>query len=64
VRAHRRAFAPAFDDLQSGFMTYVVLSPNRKLGVFVMASRVNFAMFENLRSAARNLAAELAPAGP
>ncbi|PPQ16415.1 D-alanyl-D-alanine-carboxypeptidase/endopeptidase AmpH [Bradyrhizobium sp. AC87j1] len=47
-----------------GFMTYVVLSPNRKLGIFVAASRVNFAMFEGLRTAVRGLAAELAPAGP
>jgi D-alanyl-D-alanine-carboxypeptidase/D-alanyl-D-alanine-endopeptidase len=47
-----------------GFMTYVVLSPNRKLGIFVAASRVNFAMFEGLRSGVRDLAAELAPAGP
>ncbi len=47
-----------------GFMTYVVLAPNRKLGIFVAASRVNFAMFEGLRSTVRNLAAELAPAGP
>lgn len=47
-----------------GFMTYVVLSPNRKLGIFVVASRVNFAMFEGVRTAVRDLAAELAPAGP
>jgi len=47
-----------------GFMTYVVLSPNRKLGIFVAASRVNFAMFEGLRTGVRELAAELAPAGP
>ncbi|KWV52963.1 beta-lactam-binding protein [Bradyrhizobium macuxiense] len=47
-----------------GFMTYVVLSPNRRLGIFVAASRVNFAMFEGLRTAVRQLAAELAPAGP
>lgn len=47
-----------------GFMSYVVLSPNRKLGIFVVASRVNFAMFEGLRTAVRELAAELAPAGP
>lgn len=46
-----------------GFMTYVVLSPNRKLGIFVAASRVNFAMFEGIRQSVRNLAAELAPAG-
>ena len=26
-----------------GFMSYAVLSPNRDLGVFVVASRVNFA---------------------
>jgi len=43
-----------------GFMTYAVLSPNRGLGVFVVASRVNFAMFENIHSQVRELAAELA----
>ncbi|RLL74464.1 D-alanyl-D-alanine-carboxypeptidase/endopeptidase AmpH [Ochrobactrum soli] len=43
-----------------GFMSYVVLSPNRKLGIFVVASRVNFAMFENIHSQVRELAAELA----
>ena len=47
-----------------GFMTYVVLAPSRKLGIFVAASRVNFAMFEGLRSGVRALAAELSPAGP
>lgn len=43
-----------------GFMSYVVLSPNRKLGIFVVASRVNFGMFENIHSQVRELAAELA----
>lgn len=43
-----------------GFMTYAVLSPNRGLGVFVVASRVNFAMFGNIHSQVRELAAELA----
>jgi D-alanyl-D-alanine-carboxypeptidase/D-alanyl-D-alanine-endopeptidase len=47
-----------------GFMTYVVLAPSRKLGIFVVASRVNFGMFEGLRSGVRELAAELAPVGP
>lgn len=47
-----------------GFMTYVVLAPSRKLGIFVVASRVNFGMFEGIRSGVRELAAELAPAGP
>lgn len=47
-----------------GFMTYVVLAPSRNLGIFVAASRVNFAMFEGLRSGVRALAAELSPAGP
>lgn len=47
-----------------GFMSYVVLSPNRKLGIFVVASKVDFAMFEGLRTAVRELAAELAPASP
>ncbi|WP_287748851.1 D-alanyl-D-alanine-carboxypeptidase/endopeptidase AmpH [Methylobacterium sp.] len=43
-----------------GFMTYVVLSPNRRLGLFVAASRVSFSMFEGLRRGVRTLAAELA----
>lgn len=43
-----------------GFMSYAVLSPNRKLGIFVVASRVNFGMFENIHSQVRELAAELA----
>ena len=30
-----------------GLMTYVVLSPNRDLGVFVVANRVNFGMFND-----------------
>ncbi|CAN7668812.1 D-alanyl-D-alanine-carboxypeptidase/endopeptidaseAmpH [Bosea sp. LjRoot90] len=47
-----------------GFMSYVVLSPNRRLGIFVAASKVDFAMFEGLRTAVRDLAAELAPASP
>lgn len=46
-----------------GFMTYVVLAPSRRLGIFVVVSRVNFGMFEGLRSGVRDLAAELAPAG-
>lgn len=46
-----------------GFMTYVVLAPQHRLGIFVVASRVNFGMFEGLRSGVRDLAAELAPAG-
>jgi D-alanyl-D-alanine-carboxypeptidase/D-alanyl-D-alanine-endopeptidase len=43
-----------------GFMSYAVLSPGRKLGIFVVASRVNFGMFENIHSQVRELAAELA----
>ncbi|WP_252349215.1 D-alanyl-D-alanine-carboxypeptidase/endopeptidase AmpH [Ochrobactrum sp. BTU1] len=43
-----------------GFMSYAVLSPQRKLGIFVVASRVNFGMFENIHSQVRELAAELA----
>ncbi|ALM81976.1 D-alanyl-D-alanine-carboxypeptidase/endopeptidase AmpH [Bordetella sp. N] len=43
-----------------GFMTYVVLSPNRDLGIFVVASRVNFGMFNGIHSQVRELAAELA----
>jgi D-alanyl-D-alanine-carboxypeptidase/D-alanyl-D-alanine-endopeptidase len=44
-----------------GFMTYVVLSPNRKLGIFVVANRVNFGMFNDIRSSVHELAAELGP---
>lgn len=43
-----------------GFMSYAVLSPNRDLGIFVVASRVNFAMFNNIHAQVRELAAELA----
>lgn len=43
-----------------GFMSYAVLSPKRDLGVFVVASRVNFAMFGNIHTQVRELAAELA----
>ncbi|SFV17198.1 D-alanyl-D-alanine-carboxypeptidase / D-alanyl-D-alanine-endopeptidase [Methylobacterium sp. 174MFSha1.1] len=43
-----------------GFMTYVVLSPNRRLGIFVAATRVSFALSEGLRRGVRTLAAELA----
>jgi D-alanyl-D-alanine-carboxypeptidase/D-alanyl-D-alanine-endopeptidase len=43
-----------------GFMTYVALSPNRNLGIFVVANRVNFAMFNGIHSRVRELAAELA----
>ncbi len=43
-----------------GFMSYAVLSPNRGLGIFVVASRVNFAMFGNIHAQVRELAAELA----
>ncbi|KAG0747923.1 hypothetical protein G6F24_015473 [Rhizopus arrhizus] len=43
-----------------GFMSYAVLSPNRDLGVFVVACRGNFAMFGNIESQGRELAAELA----
>jgi D-alanyl-D-alanine-carboxypeptidase/D-alanyl-D-alanine-endopeptidase len=45
-----------------GFMSYVVLAPNRQLGIFVSVSRVDFAMFEGVRQAVRDLAAELTPA--
>ena len=43
-----------------GFMSYAVLSPNRDLGVFVVASRVNFGMFNSIHAQVRELAAELA----
>jgi serine-type D-Ala-D-Ala carboxypeptidase/endopeptidase len=44
-----------------GFMTYVVLSPNRKLGIFVVANRVNFGMFNDIRASVHELAASLGP---
>jgi len=43
-----------------GFMSYVALSPNRGLGILVVASRVNFAMFDGIHAQVRELAAELA----
>ncbi|MCD0503150.1 D-alanyl-D-alanine-carboxypeptidase/endopeptidase AmpH [Bordetella petrii] len=43
-----------------GFMSYAVLSPNRDLGIFVVASRVNFGMFDGIHAQVRELAAELA----
>lgn len=43
-----------------GFMSYVVLSPKRELGIFVTASRVDFAMFGAIHAKVRELAAELA----
>lgn len=46
-----------------GFMSYVVLAPNRRLGIFVSASRIDFAMFEGLQQTVRTLAAELVSAG-
>jgi D-alanyl-D-alanine-carboxypeptidase/D-alanyl-D-alanine-endopeptidase len=45
----------------AGFMTYVVLAPTRRVGVFVAVNRLNFAMFEGLTSAAHDLVADLAP---
>jgi serine-type D-Ala-D-Ala carboxypeptidase/endopeptidase len=45
----------------AGFMTYVVLAPTRGVGVFVAVNRLNFAMFEGLSGAARDLVADLAP---
>ena len=32
----------------AGFMTYVVLAPTRGVGVFVVANRLNFPMFQAL----------------
>src|SRR3546814_14371158 len=42
-----------------GLMSYAVLSPNRGLGIFVVASRVNFAMFEKIPAHVREMAARL-----
>jgi len=47
-----------------GFMSYVALSPNRRIGIFVAVSRVNFGMFDGIQRGVRELAAELAPSGP
>jgi D-alanyl-D-alanine-carboxypeptidase/D-alanyl-D-alanine-endopeptidase len=45
----------------AGFMTYVVLAPTRGVGVFVVATRLNFPMFQALTTGAQSLVAELAP---
>ena len=45
----------------AGFMTYVVLAPTRRVGVFVAVNRLNFPMFEGLTSAVHDLVADLAP---
>ncbi len=45
----------------SGFMNYVVLSPNRRIGVWVAVNRVNFAMFEGIHSTVFDLVASLSP---
>jgi D-alanyl-D-alanine-carboxypeptidase/D-alanyl-D-alanine-endopeptidase len=45
----------------AGFMTYVVLAPTHGVGVFVVATRLNFPMFQALTSGAQSLVAELAP---
>jgi serine-type D-Ala-D-Ala carboxypeptidase/endopeptidase len=45
----------------AGFMTYVVLAPTRGVGVFVVANRLNFPMFQALTAGAQSLVAELAP---
>jgi serine-type D-Ala-D-Ala carboxypeptidase/endopeptidase len=45
----------------AGFMTYVVLAPTRRVGVFVAVNRLNFAVFEGLINGARDLVADLAP---
>jgi D-alanyl-D-alanine-carboxypeptidase/D-alanyl-D-alanine-endopeptidase len=45
----------------AGFMTYVVLAPTRGVGVFVVATRLNFPMFQALTTGAQSLVTELAP---
>jgi D-alanyl-D-alanine-carboxypeptidase/D-alanyl-D-alanine-endopeptidase len=45
----------------AGFMTYVVLAPTRGVGVFVAVNRLNFPMFEGLKSGANSLVTDLAP---
>ena len=45
----------------AGFMTYVVLAPTRGVGVFVVANRLNFPMFQALTTGAQSLVTELAP---
>lgn len=43
-----------------GFMSYLAFIPGRQVGVFVAVSRVDFAMFYGLTTAANGLLAELA----
>ena len=43
----------------AGFMTYVVLAPTRGVGVFVVANRLNFPMFQALTTGAQSLVTEL-----
>jgi D-alanyl-D-alanine-carboxypeptidase/D-alanyl-D-alanine-endopeptidase len=57
----RRPLIPAKSGGIAGFMTYVVLTPTRGVGVFVAANRLNFAVFEGLTSGVRDLVADLAP---
>jgi hypothetical protein len=42
-------------------MTYVVLNPSHRLGIFVAVNRVNFPMFEGIEKSVHNLAVELSP---
>jgi serine-type D-Ala-D-Ala carboxypeptidase/endopeptidase len=42
-------------------MTYVVLAPTRRVGVFVAVTRLNFPMFEGLTAGMHELVADLAP---
>jgi serine-type D-Ala-D-Ala carboxypeptidase/endopeptidase len=42
-----------------GFMSYIVIAPNRKLGIFVVVNRVNYAMLDQIQKDVGALAAEL-----
>ena len=42
----------------AGFMTYVVLAPTRRVGVFVAVNRINFPMFGGLTTGMHELVGE------
>ncbi|WP_094821193.1 D-alanyl-D-alanine-carboxypeptidase/endopeptidase AmpH [Bordetella genomosp. 4] len=44
-----------------GFMSYVALSPQRDIGVFVSVGKVDFAMFEGMQHSVLNLITSLSP---
>jgi D-alanyl-D-alanine-carboxypeptidase/D-alanyl-D-alanine-endopeptidase len=44
-----------------GFMSYVALSPQRHIGVFVSVGKVDFAMFEGIHHGVLDLITSLSP---